>query len=1088
MKKLISPAYQKHRTLKTYFYMFFCLFLLLNAIPAQAQQYIYGTTQTGGTYGYGVIFRTDTNGGNYQVLHNFNGVNGGLPYGHAPIEYCGKLYGTTTLINWAGANYPQVLYEFELPTATNPTGTYTKKYTFTNASTFWEYRISGLTLYGDKIYGTAGAGTSEPESYYVFEYTPGETNIAIHYLSPSIPYSGPYGTIKLIAKNGLLYGTTTYGGDYGQGTVYSFNPITKQVTLLASFSAATGKHPFFGLVSFGDKMYVGAGSDYIDAELISGEYVVGVISEFDPATNTLTPKVHIPQNIGSSTFITQEIRSGFVLHQGVLYISADTYLLRYNPTNNTLNVVADGVGANVFVGDNVYYTELSEPNVIRKYNMISSTITTTHTFGPNQNARTLMRVSDLLEIEVLGKGEQVADNQVIDDGDVTPRLEDNTDFGKTAIGTPLSRRFTIRNLGNSNLDISAITLTGVNANAFSIVNPPSPNQILTPCETYVLVVSFNATTPVGSIAKATVNIFNNDDDEAVYNFDIQAQVADAFLWGMTKWGGVHNYGVLFRTDLDGTNYQVVHEFDGIDLGNPHGSVTFLNGKIYGTTSMKQTVYGAGEKSAIFEYDPQTKQMLAKYVFPPVLGMPDRTVGTLLAFNGKLYGVSLLGGELSCNDFGAGVLFEYDPVNNPTAVNVLHQFDAVNGSQPMGDLIVINNKLHGTTQNANCIAPNANPYGGIFEYNFNNLSDPNDDTYTATYFNGANGSIPYTGALVSYNGALYGMTRNGGSQDLGVLYKYQNGVITKLIDFNNSIGVKPYGSLTLLNGYLYGLTSGNNSNLFRYSPTTTVFEVLYTFTGGSDGANSMGTLMARNGKLYGLTNSGGDGMGLNLYPGGGVLFEYTPPTAGNAGIMTKHHDFDVSTGCYPWHTALVFGYGAKNSAFAPSNIFIAFDAKRTDDTYVALSWELSQEDNNVGFEVQASADKNAYHKVQFVESAGNGKHTYQIHVAESQSKFFRIKQIDKKGNTRFSPAVFVEGSQVRMYPNPTRESITLDLGAGTDKAQLKIMNTQGIVVWEGEIKERITHLMLPKLAKGMYVAMIDKKGKVQERSIQKIIIE
>jgi len=60
---------------------------------------LYGTTVAGGTQGYGTVFElTYTGGGDWgeQVLYNFNGRDGSIPYGSLIFDAAGNLYGTTT--------------------------------------------------------------------------------------------------------------------------------------------------------------------------------------------------------------------------------------------------------------------------------------------------------------------------------------------------------------------------------------------------------------------------------------------------------------------------------------------------------------------------------------------------------------------------------------------------------------------------------------------------------------------------------------------------------------------------------------------------------------------------------------------------------------------------------------------------------------------------------------------------------------------------------------------------------------------------------------------------------------------------------
>ena len=56
------------------------------------------------------------------------------------------------------------------------------------------------------------------------------------------------------------------------------------------------------------------------------------------------------------------------------------------------------------------------------------------------------------EIEVRGNG------VIIVDGDTTPSAGDHTDLGTTPVGTPVSRTFTVRNVGLCPLTTSGLTV------------------------------------------------------------------------------------------------------------------------------------------------------------------------------------------------------------------------------------------------------------------------------------------------------------------------------------------------------------------------------------------------------------------------------------------------------------------------------------------------------------------------------------------------------------------------------------------------------------------------------------------------------
>jgi uncharacterized repeat protein (TIGR03803 family) len=70
---------------------------------------------------------------------------------------------------------------------------------------------------------------------------------------------GSFPVAGLIRDDGILYGTTEYGGAGAGGTVFSLNPTTDAETLLYSFcsqqNCADGAGPSAGLIRVGDTLY-----------------------------------------------------------------------------------------------------------------------------------------------------------------------------------------------------------------------------------------------------------------------------------------------------------------------------------------------------------------------------------------------------------------------------------------------------------------------------------------------------------------------------------------------------------------------------------------------------------------------------------------------------------------------------------------------------------------------------------------------------------------------------------------------------------------------------------------------------------------
>jgi len=228
---------------------------------------LYGTTYYGGgagcsDYGCGTVFEIDLHTGREKVLYRF----GGAPDGAAPhaglIDVNGILYGTTEAGGSAG--YGTV---FSVDSSTDVE---TVLYSFLSG-TDGAAPVADLVDVGGLLYGTTSEGGNTGCSLdlgcgTVFSVNPdtgAETLIHVFADTPdgANPESG------LINANGILYGTTASGGGggklchFGCGTVFSIDPTTATETVLHSFCSGhrtclrNGTFPYSGLISVHGRLY-----------------------------------------------------------------------------------------------------------------------------------------------------------------------------------------------------------------------------------------------------------------------------------------------------------------------------------------------------------------------------------------------------------------------------------------------------------------------------------------------------------------------------------------------------------------------------------------------------------------------------------------------------------------------------------------------------------------------------------------------------------------------------------------------------------------------------------------------------------------
>lgn len=208
---------------------------------------LYGTANSGGGTGCdgsgcGVVFAIDLRKRAEAVLHAFqgNGIDGAWPYSGLS-DVGGVLYGTTA---GGGSRGGGSVYTID-----PKSGTETTVYSFCEQG---EYCADGESPWASLIdvngilYGTTELGSTaycKRPCGTVFQLDPVTgTESVLHYFGTN---DGRYPQAALTEVNGVLYGTTQYGGrggggcwstsPYGCGTVFSLDPDTGAETVVYNF-------------------------------------------------------------------------------------------------------------------------------------------------------------------------------------------------------------------------------------------------------------------------------------------------------------------------------------------------------------------------------------------------------------------------------------------------------------------------------------------------------------------------------------------------------------------------------------------------------------------------------------------------------------------------------------------------------------------------------------------------------------------------------------------------------------------------------------------------------------------------------------
>ena len=198
----------------------------------------YGTTQIGGYYGgdycagngCGTVFKI-TSGGALTTLYSFcpqpNCADGFDPVAGLVQATDGNFYGTT----WFGGTQGGGTV-FKITAG----GTLTTLHSFNGDDGWWP--LAGLMQATDgNFYGT----TSDGGSGTVFKITPGGALTTLYrFCSQSNCADGADPKAGLVqATNGNFYGTTSGGGTYGEGTVFSLVNYTLTVSVFGDGTVAS---------------------------------------------------------------------------------------------------------------------------------------------------------------------------------------------------------------------------------------------------------------------------------------------------------------------------------------------------------------------------------------------------------------------------------------------------------------------------------------------------------------------------------------------------------------------------------------------------------------------------------------------------------------------------------------------------------------------------------------------------------------------------------------------------------------------------------------------------------------------------------
>ncbi len=347
-----------------------------------------------------------------------------------------------------------------------------------------------------------------------------------------------------------------------------------------------------------------------------------------------------------------------------------------------------------------------------------------------------------------------------------------------------------------------------------------------------------------SPAQTVTDVFTFSGTGASQNpaFVTPTQGRDGKLYG-TTFGPTSgtSLGSVFKITTTGSGGDL-YAFNGTQGANPFGGLTLgSDGSFYGTTGFG----GASNEGVVFKITPNgTYTVLHEFAGGADGGNPEAP--PIQASDGNFYGTTEGGLVI------ASTVYKITPSGS---FSTIYQFDQAHGSTVPAPLIQgSDGNLYGVAEGGG-----ANNCGTVFR-----MTRSGTVISTYSFLCGNGGKFPVGPLVQASDGNFYGTTSEGGSQNLGTIFKMNKDgkQVTVLHSFRGGIadGEFPVGGLVQgTDANLYGSANGGGSSndgvLFSIS-TSGAYTLLYSFQTATGQAPIASLLQHTSGLFYGTTNLGG----------------------------------------------------------------------------------------------------------------------------------------------------------------------------------------------------------------------------------------
>jgi len=492
---------------------------------------LYGTNHLGST-SYGCIYAVAKDGTGFKEVLNFNSVGMQSPAGLFQGQD-GRLYG---LSRGSSSSAPQ-LYRVN----TDGSG-------FESIHTFSSDEGPGYSIYqgtNERIYGTL---TKDDGS--IFSCEPDGSDYKILHIFNMAEGANPSGGIYQ-APDGFIYGRTTTGADNGLGTVFRLQADGSNFEILT--------HSFLGSPS--SRPYVDDEGTVYGFTSDGGEYSNGTL--FKVAADS----EEILYSFGAPNL------AAYYTNEGVTEVD-DNFVMFAMPRNLTspLEITIVGITPENTLITHSLPVVTNSSGISRPVKGPDGFLYSTTQFGGANLQGLLFRTK--------------ADGSLYSAVHNFSQATGMAPYGEILVGLDGRLYGTCFQGGNANSGvIYAVNNDGSNYTVLHHFSFPTGQIPLAG-----LIQGSD-----GTIYGCAKNVFSINSDGTNYqqlhafqNTETtggELSLVGNYLYGALTTGGVENKGALFRIKTDGSDYSIVHNFNGLDGERPYAGIFPYAGSLFGATSL-----------------------------------------------------------------------------------------------------------------------------------------------------------------------------------------------------------------------------------------------------------------------------------------------------------------------------------------------------------------------------------------------------------------------------------------------------------------------------------------------------------------------